>query len=225
MRILTAAFTLCLALPSAASENCTEDAMIVFDGSGSMGEMGFNMLGEPRIFEARRAMARAVPPIAAVRRLGLMIYGPGASECTGIDLRFTPSENAAGAVIGAIEGLIPTGDTPLTEAVAEAAEVLNYRERPGTVVLVTDGKETCGGQTCELAARLADEGPDLTVHVIGFRVQGEHFQYGEGYGTGISVAECLAEETGGQYFDAQNVEDLVAAMSVALGCPLYGRLD
>ena len=42
-----------------ATDDCAADAMIVFDGSGSMAEMGFNDIDEPRIFEARRAMADA----------------------------------------------------------------------------------------------------------------------------------------------------------------------
>ena len=68
---------------TSAQSDCVSDAMIVFDGSGSMAEMGFNDINEPRIFEARRAMADAIPPIAENRRLGLVIYGPnGVDECT-----------------------------------------------------------------------------------------------------------------------------------------------
>lgn len=81
-----------------AAQDCSTDAMIVFDGSGSMAEMGFNDISEPRIFEARRAIANAVPQIAQTRRLGLVIYGPnGADECSGLDLRFAPIEDAAPA--------------------------------------------------------------------------------------------------------------------------------
>ena len=58
-------------------QDCLRDAVVVFDGSGSMAEMGFNLLEEPRIFEAREAVHAAVPKIAAVRRLGLIVYGPG----------------------------------------------------------------------------------------------------------------------------------------------------
>lgn len=32
---------------------CTRDAMIVFDGSGSMAETGFNLIDVLRIFDAR----------------------------------------------------------------------------------------------------------------------------------------------------------------------------
>ncbi len=59
-----------------ATDDCAADAMIVFDGSGSMAEMGFNDIDEPRIFEARRAMADALPQIAQNRRLGLVVYRP-----------------------------------------------------------------------------------------------------------------------------------------------------
>lgn len=170
-------------------------------------------------------MARAVPPIAAQRKLGLIVYGPGPVPCGGVDLRFAPIPNAAPHVLGAIESLQPRGETPLTEAVVAAARVLGHPEKPGTVVLVTDGKETCGGATCQVAADLAAEGDGLTIHVIGFRVQGEHFQYDEGYGTGTSVADCMAEATGGQYIAAANADDLAAAMAITLGCPIYGALE
>ena len=216
---------LCLSQPLAASDDCAEDAMIVFDGSGSMGEMGFNLLSTPRIFEARDAMARAVPPIAAQRRLGLIVYGPGPAPCDGVNLRFAPMADAAPRLLADIDALQPFGETPLTAAVAEAAQVLGHPDRPGTIVLVTDGKETCGGATCQVAADLAGSGPGLTIHVIGFRVQGAHFQYGAGYGEGVSDALCMAEETGGQYIAAADADALAAAMAVTLGCPVYGALQ
>ena len=159
--------------------DCAEDAMIVFDGSGSMAEMGFNQIDEPRIFEARRAVRQVLPEVAALRRIGLIIYGPGpagqSDQCGGISLKFLPRDNAAGPVIGAIDALEPEGNTALTEAVDLAAQALDHTSRPGTIVLVTDGKETCGGQTCALAAKLAATGVATTVHVIGFKVRGEHF--------------------------------------------------
>lgn len=209
------------ALPAMATETCTEDAMIVFDGSGSMAEMGFNQIDEPRIFDARRAVAQAIPDIAANRRVGLVIYGPGSVDgCTGIDLRFPPEPDAAGRIIGAINGLQPAGDTALTEAVKRAAEVLLGDGGAGTIVLVTDGKETCGGAPCQLAAELA--GTPLTLHVIGFKVRGEHFAWGSQGGTDYSEAEavsrCLADRTAGLYLNTETVDELIAAFEKTLGC-------
>jgi len=217
---------LSLMITSPAQAACTDDAMIVFDGSGSMAEMGFNQINEPRIFEARRAVRTALPQVAPFRRIGLIIYGPGGAggmgECSGIELRFGPRVDAADDVIASVDDLQPQGRTALTEAVALAAETLRAPPEPGTVVLVTDGKETCGGQPCALAADLSGTG--LTVHVIGFKVRGEHFGWeSEGdtdYVTSVSVAKCLATQTGGEYVNTETVDELVAAMNRTLGCNL-----
>lgn len=211
-----------------ASQSCTDDAMLVFDGSGSMAEIGFNLLDEPRIFEARRAVHDAVPNIAAVRRLGLVIYGPGKSvACGHIDLRFGPTRGAAAPIIDAVDSLEPSGETPLTESVARAAEALDYRSAPGAIVLLTDGKETCGGQPCQLAAELAADAFDLTIHVIGFKVRGEHFGWTEedglGYERTTTVAKCLAEATGGSYSSTETLDELTAALTETLGCQLIGQ--
>ena len=219
MRILAALALSALAVPALAERSCTSDAMIVFDGSGSMAEMGFNQIDDPRIFDARRAMAAVIPEVAPTRRLGLLVYGPGgAGECSGIDLRFPPIKDSAGPILGAVNGLEPAGGTPLTEAVREASEVLG--QEGGEVVLVTDGKETCGGMTCQLATDLSGDG--VTVHVIGFRVRGEHFSWGSqgvtDYTDSDTGARCLAEATGGEYVRSETLDDLISALRITLGC-------
>ena len=224
MRIATLTYLACLAATSAATaENgCSEDAMIVFDGSGSMAEMGFNDIDEPRIFDARRAMEEVIPAIAAKRRLGLVIYGPGADACTGVDLRFTPIENAAPRILNEVNSLQPAGDTPLTEAVKTAADVLLSENDGGAVVLVTDGKETCGGTPCQLGAELADQ--NITLHVIGFKVRGTHFSWGSAgsndYSDTDAASRCLADRTGGVYVRAETLDQLKAALRTTLGCQI-----
>lgn len=217
------------ALPVRAGEVCARDAMIVFDGSGSMAEMGFNLLSEPRIMSARRAVVQAIPEVAATRKLGLIVYGPGGADaCSNIELRFPPEPDAAKKIIDAVDRLAPAGDTPLTEAVSMAAEVLDYRERAGVVVLVTDGKETCGGAPCQMAASLMADARDLTVHVIGFRLQSDHFDYPNApeseQDEGFTVAKCMADLTGGIYVSAWSVDELVEALKKTLGCTLIGAL-
>lgn len=225
-----AAFALLAALPSPtahAGQSCAEDAIVVFDGSGSMSEMGFNLMDEPRIFAARRAVRQAMPQVAPFRRLGLLVYGPGPRDaCNNIDLRFAPMPDAAPRIIAEIDALAPSGNTPLTSSVARAAEALDYRSEPGIVVLVTDGKETCGGAPCQLASALATESHDLTVHVIGFKLRGSHFSWDSDnmhdYREGTTVARCLADQTGGLYVSTETVDELVGALQVTLGCPIFG---
>lgn len=225
----------CLAVlalwPSMTFANCTDDAMLVFDASGSMAEMGYNGLDAPRIADARTAMHEALPDITPARRLGLIVYGPGETEeCSHVDLRLPPEPNAAERIIAEIDSLTPDGNTALTRAVSDAAHVLDYRNRPGTIVLVTDGKETCGGTPCQLAAELAADAPGLTIHVIGFRVRGDHFNF-EGFDSNPefeevpAVAQCLADRTGGLYVSTETTQELVAALRQTLGCPVVSRLQ
>ncbi|MEM8577052.1 MAG: VWA domain-containing protein [Pseudomonadota bacterium] len=227
---LTAAGCALALLPGLASATCTEDAMLVFDASGSMAEMGFNGLDRPRIHEARAALHDVLPNVTPLRRLGLVVYGPGASEaCSHVQLHLPPTPDAAAPILATIDGTEPDGNTALTEAVNRAIAAFEPPGAPGTVVVVTDGKETCGGATCTLAARLAAEAPDLTVHVIGFRVRGTFFGW-EGTDTNPepepveSVARCLADQTGGLYLGTESTDQLIAALNQTLGCPMFSAL-
>ena len=227
-RLILPVTALMIAVPPAhASRDCSEDAMIVFDGSGSMSETSYGQQGEPRIVAARRAVREVMPQIARFRRLGLIIYGPGATEgCRSIDTRFPPVANAAGRIIAEIDQLAPSGNTPLTAAVDQAAEVLDHRARPGAIVLITDGAETCFGNPCQLADRLEVEAADLTIHVIGFQMRGQFYtqqsREHEEFMRAIAFSRCLSDRTGGTHSTADTTEDLIAALQDTLGCQVIG---
>ncbi len=230
---LTGFLATAIAMPSIAQnlpDNCTEDAMLVFDGSGSMAEMGFNGLDQPRINDARQALRRSLPEITPFRKVGLIIYGPGRYEaCDNVELRLPPTADSAGRIIAEIDNLRPDGQTPLTRAVRDAAETLNYRKKSGTIVLVTDGKENCGGATCQLAAEMAADAADLTVHVVGFRVRDRQFNWQSQKDVdqthGKTVARCLADITGGKYVSTETISELVLALQETLACPFIGQTD
>ena len=51
-----------------------------------------------------------------------------------------------------------------------AAEQLRASEEDTTVVLISDGKETCDADPCALVKELRDSGVRVQVHVVGFDV-------------------------------------------------------
>src|SRR4029077_12000710 len=112
---------------------CTEDA-IMFDASGSMSGDGCGYGSEsagsvPRIDKVRTAMREILPSVTRFRRVGLITDGSGAwNQCT-IRLDLKPRPNAADRIMVAIDALRPAGRTPLTDAVAHAAEVLDFRHK------------------------------------------------------------------------------------------------
>ena len=87
---------------------------------------------------------------------------------------------------------------------AQAADVLKYRERPGLIVVLTDGEETCGGSPCDLGKELHGDAVRLSVHVIAFRMK-DFSWTGE---LSIIDAKCLAEANGGLYVTAEAEQDL-----------------
>ena len=71
---------------------CTEDAMIVFDASGSMaGNENFD-IGSPvtRIDGVRSALASVLPSATRWRRVGLITFGPGPYNQCNVQLNLEP---------------------------------------------------------------------------------------------------------------------------------------
>ena len=204
--------------------NCTDDAILVFDGSGSMAATRHNGLARPRIEEARTAIKQSIPQVTPFRKMGLVIFGPGPKDsCSNIDLRFEPLSNAASRIIADVDSLSPIGETPLTDAVRLAVDTLAVRKKPGVVVLLTDGRESCKRDPCALAAELAAE-KNVTVHVIGFKVRAQFFQWnGQGAKHGRTSARCLATQTGGKYVSTESTDELVAALRETLACPMTAK--
>ena len=201
---------------------CTEDAMIVFDASGSMaGNTVQGLFSDiTRIDEVRKALAEVLPGVTKFRKVGLITYGPGPWGQCNVKLEFPPMPNAAERIMSVVNALNPAGKTPLVEGVTRAAEVLDYRTEKGVIVLLTDGEETCGGAPCELGKFLKANGRGLTVHVVGYQLRG----YSWTGAASILDVKCLAEETGGLYITAQNRDDLIKAFEKTLGCPMMSAI-
>jgi Ca-activated chloride channel family protein len=204
---------------------CIEDAMIVFDASGSMSGNGWGYGSETagtvsRIDKVRVTLADILPSVTRYRRVGLITYGPGVWNQCNVRLDLAPVENAAARIVAAIGALVPAGKTPLTEAVAQAADVLDYRAKPGLIVVLTDGEETCGGSPCALGEQLSGSALQLTVHVIGLRVKGYTWM-GE---HAVLEAKCLAERNRGLYLTVETQDELKQAFEKTLGCPMMTEL-
>jgi Ca-activated chloride channel homolog len=213
------------ALPGAAEEKdrgpCVEDAMLVFDASGSMaGNLNQGIATTiPRIDEVRSALAKVLPSITRFRRVGLITYGPGPYQQCNVQLALKPMPDAAALIMQEVNALTPAGKTPLTSAVEQAAQVLDYQKKPALIVVLTDGEETCGGAPCDLGKMLHANAAQLTVHIIGFRMK-DFSWTGE---QSITDAKCLAEQNGGLYISAENQQDLIEALEKTLGCPMLSE--
>lgn len=186
-----------------APAQAAERAIIVLDASGSMwGQID----GEAKMTIARHTLEQVMRTVPPALELGMIAYGHREKgSCSDIELVVPPGPAATtGAeIVAAANGLTPKGKTPLSAAVQQAAEALHYTEDKATVILITDGIETCDADPCALGTSLKKAGIDLKVHVVGF---------GLSKSEGKQVA-CLAENTGGRYFAAGNADKLTEALT------------
>ncbi|MGE0004395.1 MAG: VWA domain-containing protein [Parvibaculaceae bacterium] len=195
-------FLLGLFIVSAAQ--ASDRAIIVLDASGSMwGQID----GKPKLEIARQTLKNVLRTIPADMELGLMAYGHRTKgSCSDIELVVPPAAGTASAIAAAADSMKFLGKTPLSAAVKQAAEDLRYTEDKATVILITDGIETCGADPCALGKELEQAGVDFTAHVVGFGLTAEE---------GRQVA-CLAENTGGKYIQAGNEDALEDALEVVV---------
>jgi len=176
--------------------------MLVLDASGSMwGQIG----GKPKIAIAREAVGLMLDGWQG-GDLGLMAYGHRRKgDCADIEVLQAIGPNTAAGIRKQVGALNPKGMTPITDAVRRAAEQLRYTEQKATVILVSDGQETCNADPCALGKELEAMGVDFTAHVVGFDIEKGSKAHQQ--------LQCLAANTGGRYVDARDAVELNRALT------------
>jgi Ca-activated chloride channel family protein len=189
-------------LLGATSATAAENVILVLDASRSMwGQIG----GRTKIEIAREAVAGLVGDWKAGDNLGLVAYGHRRKgDCNDIETLIPVGPLDAAGFLGTVNGLNPMGMTPLSAAVVQAADALKIHEQKATVILVSDGEETCKLDPCTVGTDLEAKGVDFTAHVIGFDVPNPAHQ---------AQLRCLAEKTGGRYLSARDARSLGAALN------------
>ena len=199
--LLATLISLCLA-PAvfAQSESAAGNILFILDGSGSMwGQVE----GQHKIAIAKEVMTGLVQELPPNIRAGLEVYGHRSKgDCNDIEIVVPVGSGNRQALIEQIEAITPRGKTPITQAFQQAADQLRAMEDETTVVLVSDGKETCEGDPCTLVRELREQGIKIKVHVVGFDVTHDESEQ----------LVCIAEAGGGTYFSANNAEQLRDAL-------------
>lgn len=193
-----------LANTALADDGGTKRAILILDASGSMwGQID----GVAKIDIARKAVAAIIGEIDADLHLGLMAYGHRKrGDCSDIELLIPPGPLDKEAMIRQVDSITPRGRTPLAASLVQAAETLRHGESKATVILISDGIETCGMDPCEAVAELKKNGLDLTAHVIGFDLADDE----------QAAIRCIADVTGGEFVAATDAASLGGALSAVM---------
>jgi Ca-activated chloride channel family protein len=202
---------LCLLVPvrTAQAQEPPEQAelaptMLVLDASGSM--TGADPSGGTKMDAARQAVHTLVDAAPDGASVGLAAYGTttGNSDaerergCQDVTVLREAGPIDKAALEAAVDGLTPRGFTPIGRSLQVAAESLP-QEGPRSIVLVSDGEDTCAPpEPCDVVRTIAGHGVDLVVHTVGFGVDD----------VARAQLSCVAQATGGTYSDAPDADAL-----------------
>lgn len=182
--------------------------MVVLDASGSM--TGADPAGGTKMDAAKRAVHALVDAAPDGAPVGLAAYGTATGNsaaerdqgCQDVSVLRAPGPIDKGGLRAAVDALTPRGYTPIGRSLQVATEQLP-QEGPRSIVLVSDGEDTCAPpEPCDVVRTLAGQGVDLVVHTVGFGVDA----------TARSQLACIAQATGGTYTDAPDAAALQRAL-------------
>jgi len=144
--------------------------------------------------------------------LALRAYGStspsDANDCSDSALLVPFGSDSRLPVRQAISELRPLGQTPIAYALNQTAGDFASLEGERTVVLVTDGLESCGGDPVAAARELRWQG--IMIHLIGFGLNNSADE-------DTASLRAIAEESGGHFLTANSAEELRAALEVTVG--------
>jgi hypothetical protein len=184
------------------------DKLVLFmvDSSGSMDE---SLGGRKKIDIAKEAMANVLGEISEDLPMGLRVYGHefdknAAQEdnCKVSELVVPIGKGTKAQIIQRVNMLTPRGVTPIAYSLSKAPDDFTSVDAERFIVLVSDGKETCGGDPLDVIENLKKQGFKFVVHTIGFDVDEET----------RAQLKAISSTSGGMYLDAGNSKQLTDSL-------------
>ena len=174
----------------------------ILDGSGSMwGRVN----GEMKIVAARKVLTQLIMEMPDDIEYGLTVYGHRKKgNCKDIEEIIPPAQGDRTVAVKAIETIIPKGKTPIAASISQVAQRLKGRESEVTIVLISDGIETCDGDPCAVTKALKEAGIKFVIHTVGLDVDREASRQ----------LTCIAKAGDGRYFSASNASELLESLSI-----------
>lgn len=170
--------------------------IFIYDASGSMwGQIN----GEAKVQIASQVMTKSITAMPENQRIGLVAYGHRKKgDCKDVEYIIDENSTDKNQVLSALDTIKPLGKTPLAHSASVVIDKLRQSKQKATVILVTDGIESCDGNICEVVKAAKQEGIDFKLHIIGFGLKkGETQQL-----------QCAATAGDGKYLDAVDAASL-----------------
>jgi Ca-activated chloride channel family protein len=105
----------------------------------------------------------------------------------------------------AVKGIKLLGKTPLAYSAFQVIDKLRQTKLKATIILITDGIESCSGNIYDVIKAAKSEGVDFKLHIIGFGLKNEDTQQ----------LKCAAQEGEENYYNAEDAGGLGDVLEVA----------
>ncbi|WP_409560150.1 vWA domain-containing protein [Hyphomicrobium sp. MC8b] len=187
-------------------------AMLIVDGSGSMwGRLA--PANRPKIDVVRDKLGALLAEPSSTR-VGLISFGHRRrGDCSDVEMIAGP-DSPRQSVLDPLSKLSPRGPGPVTAALRMAVDAIGS-SRPAQIVIVGDNADNCRQDSCAAARAIAKSSPGVVIQVIGI---------------GLSANErprmaCMAEATGGRFYDIADSNGLDAAIDEAVKLAVLAPSD
>ena len=190
---------------------------LILDASGSM--RGRTQDQVRKMTVAKDVMRAMIAGLPAQTQVGLRVYGhrsprePKDESCRDTELVVPFGPLDRDRLTAAVDAIKPQGQTPIGLSLQQLRE--DFGDTPGhkVVILLTDGIETCDPDPTspnyppDVVRALLAEGFDIKVNVVGFDIDESATR---------DFLTQVAHLGGGQYFDADNADELQSALESAI---------
>jgi hypothetical protein len=194
--------------PPAAPAPVRKNLLVILDLSGSM---NLALGKSTRIATARQVLKELLAHVSDDTNVGLRVYGDryGSKDkqtCTDSHLAAPVRKLDRRSLTTLIDAARPRGETPLVYSVLQAIGDLKSAGG-GSIALITDGEESCGGNFAAAQAALKQSGLAFRLNIVGFTLKGVQAQ---------KSLRDLAGSTGGAYYAASDGAALKRALNTTI---------
>ena len=181
--------------------------LVVLDKSGSMQE---TVGGQTKWAAASQAVRSISQQYGAQMRFGLWMFS-SLTRCDPGRQYVAVGDNTSGPISASLPATADGAGTPVGAALqgAQQAAELKDANRANFMLLITDGKENCGGDPQKAVAQAFAK--NIKTYVVGFGASGAEIDPARL--TAMAVAGGTARNTTPRFYMADNPADLNAALS------------
>jgi len=177
------------------NENPSRDIIFILNGSGSLLDAS----------AARTMMEKFIPSLSHEIEAGLLAYRSNREDnCQSIAVLIPASVNSRDALLHAVRESKSKRMSPIADTIKLVSKTLKNKKDKATIVLLSNGKETCRADQCDAIRKLKKSNANFVLHVVGLNVNPTEQQQ----------LACLADAGGGQYFSAKDTQSLFNVLSI-----------